>query len=708
MTHGPRSGSSRFERLRAKVRRLRGRDGDRPRLPAPKAGVDVFVEDGAYTTVAAAVSILLVLTLLFSAATAVWSASRAGDVQAAADATALAGENVVSSYYTVATTLDACILSLGLAGLITVGVGLVGLLVPGAESVASETIDAGIRIIDARNDFAESASEGLQTLEESLPYLVAANATRTCAAQDTEGVTYTGTALAVPSDSDSDFPALEDEVIETEALESLAAGLEEVAEDLAEASEDSALAKEEAWLADCGSDGMNMQERAAALSGISEAENPDYSSSITWDPNVALDRARAYYSWRYENDEAEGDDDESKADAVARHAFYGYALEVLEDAAVTETEDGLVSTVELLPRNTVEVEGTTLYTDEVWPSTYEDGELTLHYSSSCSGATGSSGGLVSLSDIDDGTVQECDVCGFSVGDLGKTASATNFSNGFEYHLREFTLALDDYVEYRNRELELEEEAQLQAAATVDAYETALATLSGSRPRIAPPGRDGCVALVVSGEVDSPDELDNTFTTSAEISSRGAVSAAVLATEPASSSNNVLSSFFSGIESEADGGVVGLVGSVMDLWGSLLVSYGDISSGLNELMDDLLGGLDMVGAGSVATWLSNEVDNVVVGLGIEPVDLSLRKPVLTDSTNVIENSDIPALADVQSLLRSIPLGTTDPAALLDALEYEVGEYLTSLEFTVATIELPGGGSIPLTVRVSDLTGVLEGD
>lgn len=87
-------------------------------------GIDMFLEDGAYTTVASAVAMLMVLALLFSASLAVWSAGRSGDVQARADATALAGANVVSSYHTVATVLDACSLSLGLAGFAMTGRGV--------------------------------------------------------------------------------------------------------------------------------------------------------------------------------------------------------------------------------------------------------------------------------------------------------------------------------------------------------------------------------------------------------------------------------------------------------------------------------------------------------------------------------------------------------------------------------------------------------
>lgn len=130
--------------------------------------IDLFVtEEGAYTTVASAVAILVVLALLFSAVSAVWSLSRSADVQAVADGAALAGSNVVSSYHTAATVADASIASLGFAGLAITGTGLVALLIPGARSQGVKAIDAGLRILDMRNDFARSASKGLKTLEAS-------------------------------------------------------------------------------------------------------------------------------------------------------------------------------------------------------------------------------------------------------------------------------------------------------------------------------------------------------------------------------------------------------------------------------------------------------------------------------------------------------------------------------------------------------------
>ncbi len=669
-------------------------------------GVELFIrEDGAYTTVAAAVSIIVILTLLFSAVSAVWTLSRSGDVQASADATALAGANVVSSYHTAATVVDASILSMGLAGMSMAGAGLVGLLVPGAQAAAAETINAGIRMLKLRNEFATSASQGLSTLETSLPYLVAANAARTCAAQGEGDAATTGTALAVPSSSDSSFPALEGDGISTDVLEQTASELEEAATELSRVAEETARLKEAAWIADCGRDGYNMQERAASLTELSASENPDVSSSIIWEPAIALDRARSYYRWRLEHVTVEGAGVEAEADAAARQAFYSFALEQLERACFEEVDGGIEFDVPLLPRNTDEVRATTLYTDATWPSTYEGGVLVLHYGDACPGATGATGSFLALAAIDEGTAGECTICQFSVGDVGKTpAASTSIENGFEYHLREFTLALEEYAASRAHELELERATQDEATAAADAFEDALGTLAAKRPRIAPPGRYGCVAVAVAGERTTSEQLSQAFVPGAQLAARGAMSAAALAPDAATRDNNVLSQFFSTLSSRAGGsGATGLIEDVMGLWGSLLISYGEASDGLGEVMDGLLGDLELAGAGPIATWLGERIDAAVGALGLEPVDLSLRKPVLVDSSKVLARSGDDDLAHLQEGLRSIPLGSTDPVAIAEALQYEIGNRIGSATFTIARIPLPGGGSIPLTIKVSDLIG-----
>lgn len=682
-----------------------------------RAGIDLFIEDGAYTTLSSAVVILVVLTLLFSSTAAIWSMSRAGDTQAAADSGALAGANVVSSYHTAATVVDASILSLGLAGFATIGTGLVAILIPGAELAAGDMVDTGIEIIKTRNKFAKSASKGLQKIETALPYLVAARATQAVSAQDTEGATYTGTALAVPRTSESDFVALEGSEISTDVIKDTSKDLERAADELQKASEETAKAKERAWLADCGgSDPASvgscscMWERARSLAKLSDIENPHYASSVTWEPQVALDRAKAYYRLRLANEAPQGSSVEMKAESAARKAFYTYASAEVNRAYITEDGDRTTSYIPLLPRNTDEVRATELYTDAAWPTSTNDGKTYLHYGTSCPNyKKGVPGGLASVAAYDG--QDKCNRCHFGVSSLGAVAApSTSIENGFEYHFDEFKGALEDYVECRNKELELMRQTEDEADRAGNAFDEAIKALSGERPRIAPPGRNGVVAFAVSGAISSPDELSSSFNAAVRLGERGAISAAVLAPDDATAQNNVLSRFFSTLE-ERSGGVAGVLDGVMDVWGRLLVGYGDIQGSADELMGEMIDGLGggSGALGSIASWLGDTVSASVAALGLEPCDLRLRKPVLTDTANVIKSpgSDITGLSKVQDKLRSIPLGVTDPKALCEALEYQVERTISGTVFTLAEIPLPGGGSIPLTVDVATLAGALGG-
>ena len=682
-----------------------------------RAGIDLFIEDGAYTTLSSAVVILVVLTLLFSSTAAIWSMSRAGDTQVAADSGALAGANVVASYHTAATVVDASILSLGLAGFATIGTGLVAILIPGAELAAGDMVDTGIEIIKTRNKFAKSASKGLQKIETALPYLVAARATQAVSAQDTEGATYTGTALAVPRTSESDFVALEGSEISTDVIKDTSKDLERAADELQKASEETAKAKERAWLADCGgSDPASvgscscMWERARSLAKLSDIENPHYASSVTWEPQVALDRAKAYYRLRLANEAPQGSSVETKAESAARKAFYTYASAEVNRAYITEDGDRTTSYIPLLPRNTDEVRATELYTDAAWPTSTNDGKTYLHYGTSCPNyKKGTPGGLASVAAYDG--QDKCNRCHFGVSSLGAVAApSTSIENGFEYHFDRFKDALEDYVECRNKELELMRQTEDEADRAGNVFDEAIKALSGERPRIAPPGRNGVVAFAVSGAISSPDELNSSFNTTVRLGERGAISAAVLAPDDATAQNNVLSRFFSTLE-ERSGGVAGVLDGVMDVWGRLLVGYGDIQGSADELMDEMIDGLGgSSGAlGSIASWLGDTVSASVAALGLEPCDLRLRKPVLTDTANVIKSpgSDITGLSKVQDKLRSIPLGVTDPKALCEALEYQVERTISGTVFTLAEIPLPGGGSIPLTVDVATLAGALGG-
>ncbi len=425
-----------------------------------RAGIDLFIEDGAYTTLSSAVVILVVLTLLFSSTAAIWSMSRAGDTQVAADSGALAGANVVSSYHTAATVVDASILSLGLAGFATIGTGLVAILIPGAELAAGDMVDTGIEIIKTRNKFAKSASKGLQKIETALPYLVAARATQAVSAQETEGATYTGTALAVPKTSESDFVALEGSEISTDAIKDTSKDLERAADELQKASEETAKAKERAWLADCGGSAASvgscscMWERAGSLAKLSGEQNPHYASSVTWEPQVALDRAKAYYHQRLTDEKPQGSSVETKAESAARKAFYTYASTEVNRAYVTEDGDEVTSYIPLLPRNTDEVRATELIPmrrGQPVPTMAKRTCIMERAVPTIRKGRQAEGALIAAYDGQD----KCNRCHFGVSSLGAVAApSTSIENGFEYHFDRFKDALEDYVECRNKELEL--------------------------------------------------------------------------------------------------------------------------------------------------------------------------------------------------------------------------------------------------------------
>ena len=343
----------------------------------------------------------------------------------------------------------------------------------------------------------------------------------------------------------------------------------------------------------------------------------------------------------------------------------------------------------------------------MWPSSIEDVGVVLHYGDDCPGITGDAGPMLSLADIERGGAYECPVCQFTITDMGRVpAASTSIDNGFEYHLREFTVALDDYVACRNREIELERKTREEGEATGAAFEEVIEAIGGERPKVAPPGRYGCLALVTSGAATSPDSLDTDFSAQVELGERGAISAAVLAPDEATLENNVLASFFSSLkENAAAGGVAGVLDVVMDLWGALLVGYGAAGDGLSSIFDGLLGPDTVLGP--IGSVLRGALTSAIEGLGLEPVDMRLKKPVLTDTSNVIERSDISALSDMQGMLRRIPLGVTDPADLLEAVTYLSVDKVTSYEFTLAELDLPGGGTLPITIRLQDVMGAQGG-
>ena len=662
-------------------------------------------EDG-FTTVGVAVALVLSLSLVFASASAVWVAGRSSEVQRVADACAMAGQNAVAAFSTVTQVVDACVLSMGLTGIVVLGAGLVVSCVPGLSATGAQITQAGGQILDARRDFARTAADGIERLEATLPLLIVANSASCVEANAAGGMSYTGCALPFPAESGSDFSGLRQEV-DDEALTELSAEMGEVSDEMERARQEAQDALERGWEADCGSTPYCLWERASTLAGLSGALNPHYASFAGWTFGAPLLRARNYYEARLSSERVGGSTAEEITDSACRRAFYEYAYAQVCAGSYQEAADGTVS-IDLpeLPRNAEQTRSTTLYTDARWPCTTEGGARTLHSSTLCPGAQGASAGTASVAEVDAGSVARCEECRMDVGDLGRVASAsTSIANGFEYHWRAIVEAAEDYERARNEEAAAEERLRGLAEQGEESFSLALDQLSVARPTLCPPGAWGCVAVVARDAAHTvPTELTAAFLSSAELPEGAAVSAAVLAPDPSTEENNVLSRFFESV-SAGDSALGGALDGVMDLWGSLLLGYGSAYGSVAEKGGEFLDGLDGVLGGTVGAWLKGRLKQVMSDAGLEPVDLRLRKPVLVNTQDVLDQSGVDQASSVRELVAALP-----DAASAEDFARSVGLWLTDElgggdgSFTVAELPIPGtGASIPLTIDLSMLRG-----
>ncbi|OFK23451.1 hypothetical protein [Olsenella sp. HMSC062G07] len=668
-------------------------------------GIGSFVrDDGGYTTMAVAVSLLVSLALVFSIASLTWTNAKSGDVQAVADAAAMSGANVVSAYATIAQVLDACVLSMGLLGTTVLGAGLVLSAIPVVQAQAPQVIDAGRQILDARRGFARSAAKGLSRLEGAIPALVAANAASCVSANATGRDRYLGTALALPRESHSDFSTLDDE-LDGKELERTAEELREATRRKEEADRRADEAKERAWRADCVDDPLCLRSRAESLAGLSGAQNPDYASPEEWRFEYARVRAQNYYLRRWQTEPGAGSNAEELQRSCARREFYRFAWGEILEASCVEEDDEVSLTLPDLPHTTQMVMGTTLYTDRVWPCTVEGGTRVLHCSLSCPGATGPSAGRSPLADVDAGIARRCGACGMDARAMGNVADAsTNINNGFEHYWRIVVEASRQYEQARKDALEAERQMRKKAEEGGSAFDRAMELLAAPRPKLSPPGSYGVVAVVGREAQELPGGPTSAVLAGTTLPGGVAISAATLAPDEDTDGHTVLSSVFDGIKREGQPLLLTLVGDMTRLWGKLLVRYGSTYESVSTAMEDVLGRLDGVGLGRVSTWLRDRLSSIVDDIGFEPADMRLRKPVLVNSQQVLDKAGLSKLRTAREFFQKLP---TDQEGQVRACVELVRRELGDVEFTVAEIPIPGTSlTVPLKLRLDSLLGAVS--
>ena len=667
-------------------------------------GLDVFIgEDGGYTSVSVALALLVSLSLACSLVSVAWVQNRSADVQSVADATALAGANVVGSYATVATVLDACVLTMGLTGMVTLGAGLVVSAVPGLSAVGAKTVEAAGNVLDARGKFARSAARGLKALEATLPLAIAARSAAVARENGGEATSYTGVAIPFPAQSQTDFSGLDVEVNVDDATQA-ASELQEASDRAKEASDRANEAKRAAWEADCGGAGRCLRERADALAGLPSSLNPAYPLE-SWTFGAPLVRARHYYDARLASEQPAGSSAEELTNSAARSAFYEYALAETKAGHYEELPDGRVDMdlPELLA-NTEQMKGTRLYTDARWPCSAGEGAMVLHSSASCPAASGGVSRLASLAELDAGAVRSCPTCKMSSSDMGSVAAAsTSIDNGFEHHWRIIVDESRGYAAAREELAQAQEDMRGLAEKGSSAFERAMEALALPRPKLCPPGAWGCVAVVSRGEEQVPSQAVRAFLTDSAVPVGGAVSAAVLAPDNDTENNDVLTRFFEAISGEFGETEAGVLGSLGSLWATLLKGYGAAADGLDSAAGKVLDGIDGVFGTTIGSWLRERVKGAIADAGLEPADLRLRKPVLTNTQNVFDKAGYGHVSTARDLIGRLP-DTADPASLARALGQEVANELGAGTVTIAEIPIPGTDVvIPLTLDVGSLLG-----
>ncbi len=630
---------------------------------------DPFVyDDGGFTTLAVAVAILLVLALLLSAAQVHWIERESPDVQFAADAAALAAENVVSQYYVISKATDSILLSMSLLSISMFGIAIVLCCIPATTSVGLQVMQAARNVTTIRDRFADSAIAVLDTVQSALPFLSAANAAAVVS-RNSEAMgdhSMMGLAVLVPMQGDTvDFG--DDSIAEYEDTmeESNTDTAEQVeaSEEILEAMDE---LKERAYMRDCGDNpSYCMYERASTLAGLSGASNPYYSSSETWWFSVALDRAQAYYAARLASEAPEGSSLDELINSACRERFYSYAVELLNQGYVVQTSDGSYDMYfPLLPSNTNEMRQTSLYTELVWPIS-TDG--IIHGVSDCpayqqAGASGKG----SLSELEAGTWTECSECDFSAVDMGRVGSASSsINNGFEYHYRVVAECASEYASLSDDYVEAIASAQSSASESLDAFTEAMEELNsgGSRYNPSPPGRNGCVSIVVDlDEHEVPNSLlSSLLSSSGSYGARLAVSGAALAAEAPIDGNNVISTMLDAVYTDAfdSGSGAFLEGSfswLLELWGGALQFYSDGVEGLSSSIENILSAIPGISDTPLGSWASGAIMSILETLGLEPVDLSTPRPVTVNTVHVLSMANEDLSTAIEEARQVIELGS----------------------------------------------------
>lgn len=690
----------------------------------------LFRDEEGFTTTSMVLSLLITLSLLFTAAQVYRVQSASAEVQNVADAAALSAENQVAEFMIIARYCDAIVLSLSLTGLAVTGLGIVALCTPATATLSDGLLKAGRTLIDTRNTFASRASRALEKLQAALPYFAAACAASTAAANngDSSGANYLGAAILVPAEGSSikiEKDKKADEIVE-DANEN-ADEIRDNAEKAEKASEEAERCKERAFMYDCGAaPGYCMYERAAQLAGLAGFENPLYASADTWSFSVALERARSYYRARSYAEGPSGGSVHEQAQSALRQRFYSYACDELASGYVYDSDDSFDAYFPLLFSNTADMRDTPLYTESAYPITINEtktetqelvGEdlvttttiqqsYVMHAWPGCPGASNPAM-YGSLRMLDGGSFEMCPYCEFEVASMGNIAAAsTSIENGFEHHYRAVAEEARAYAEARRDAQQPKDEVKSSVSDLIDELVAAAKETANKRIDPEPPGKFGAIAFVVNtGSTPAAGPFASGFVrNSGGLGPRAGASAATLVDEGSDAERTVINASLDNLR-ESGGIAVGAAGMVLDAWSWLIMAYANGQNAVKGAIREGLDGMPLIGASGLGTWASNKLDSLIQTIGLQPAKVGALKPALVNSGHVAAKSDGRAAnwLVVKQRVIAHPAMSTDlfSSALTEAERVAVAQIQSVGDsFEIASIELlgEGGPSIPITVPI----------
>ena len=606
---------------------------------------DIFVNRQGFTTVGAAIAILLSCILAFFCLWASRAQSQAAGVQAACDAAALAAENEVAEFVLSVRVADATLLTMSLTGLAALGVGTVCCCVPAAASAGAKFLDAGKAILEKRDDVARAEKKVLDAAQDALPLTAQAQAQ---AVLQENGAEIDGSGIGyielVPSDAPEVDVGFSDAAQEAaQDAPQTGAEITDAAQKAEEAAQEAADARIRAWKHDCGNyPSPCMAERASVLSGITTAENPIAHSVDTWSFSDALARAKAYYAHRAAEEAPLSDSVEEQVRSAMRAKFYEYVIEELRSARAVD--DGVSPPDIYFPEffsNTDGMRGTRLYTEKAYPVAGG----ALHAYAGCPGIEGSVEGTGSLAEFESGAYEKCPVCQFDAATLGKVAAAsTSIDNGFEHHYREVARAAKDYCAAQAVALPAAQEVKDFVGESLDVIMEAFEDVAARRVEAYPPGRFGALAAYAFDASSAPAD-SSFFSAPSAAGSFAAVSSAIMVEDQ---DENVLSSLLDGVEEDIGPPLTDAGDAVLGIWGTLLDAYGSGVEGLTDGVSNMLDGIPLASASGLGPWASDALMDAIASVGLEPANTSAAKPVVANSSHVAAKGDGPVAQAILAL------------------------------------------------------------